>query len=90
MTALAIYFALLEGFPKELYGVLEIFFPPAGYILALKLLGYRDKDREDIEALCQILQIQTRQQAQAVVERHIPNKEAHEVFHLEQTLDELF
>ncbi len=69
-----------EGTLWRNYGVLEVFFPPAGYIFALKLLGYRKKDKEDIEALGRILQIQTRQQAQAMVERHIPNKDAHDVY----------
>ena len=79
-----------EGTFWKNYGVLEVFFPPAGYVLALKLLGYRDKDRTDIEALCRILHIQTRQQAQAIVHQYVPNTEAHEVFNLAQTLDELF
>jgi hypothetical protein len=79
-----------EGNLWRTYGVLEVFFPPIGYILALKLLGYRDKDKEDIEALCQILQIQTLQQAQALVDQYVPNKAAQDVFGLEQTLDELF
>lgn len=79
-----------EGNLWRTYGMLEVFFPPEGYILALKLLGYRDKDKEDIEALCQRLQIQTRQQAQALVSQHIPNQAAQDVFGLEQTLDELF
>src|ERR1051326_2310742 len=35
------------------YGKLEVFFPPKEYILALKLLAGRRKDRDDILALCQ-------------------------------------
>lgn len=79
-----------EGTLWRKYGVLEVFLPPAGYILALKLLGYREKDKEDIEALCQVLKIRTRKQAQAVVDQYVPNEAAHDVFGLEQTLDELF
>ena len=79
-----------EGNLWRTYGVLEVFFPPEGYILALKLLGYREKDKEDIEALCQRLQIQTRRQAQALVSQQISNQAAQDVFGLEQTLDELF
>lgn len=72
------------------YGVLEVYLPPTGYILALKLLAYRDKDKEDIEALCQRLGIQTREQAQSVVNLYVPDPSTQDIFRLEETLEKLF
>jgi hypothetical protein len=71
------------------YGKLEVFFPPKEYILALKLLAGRRKDRADVLALCQQLDIRTRAQAQAVVDRFIPDPEVQQLNHLERTLNTL-
>ena len=68
------------------YGKLEVFFPPKEYILALKLLAGRRKDRDDILALCQQLQIQTQEQAKALVDHYIPDQEVQQLNHLERTL----
>lgn len=55
----------------ETYGMLEIYKPPADFILALKLFADRDKDKSDIEALFQDMEITTRDQAQAILDRYI-------------------
>ncbi len=57
------------------YGVLEVYLPPAEFILALKLMAGRQKDRADILALCQELRIQEREQAQRLVDLYIPDKQ---------------
>ena len=69
---------------------LEVYIPPKDYILALKLFAGRPKDRDDITILCQQLQIWTREQAQSLVDRYIPNKQVQQLNHLDETLDELF
>jgi hypothetical protein len=71
------------------YAVLEVYVPEAEYILALKLLAGRQKDREDIRLLCQQIHIQTRNQAQQLVDRYIPKK-AQQVNDLDDTLSDLF
>jgi hypothetical protein len=74
----------------RVYGVLEVYLPPAEFILALKLMAGRQKDRADILALCQRLQIQDRQQAQRLVDLYIPDKQLQQLSDLDDTLDEFF
>jgi hypothetical protein len=79
-----------EGILWRRYGSLEIFLPPREYILALKLLAGRQKDREDIIALSQQLKIQTREQAQRLVDQYIPDKQLQQMNNVDGTLDEFF
>lgn len=79
-----------EGILWSSSGMLEIYIPPAEYILALKLFAGRPKDRADIYALCQLLQISSREQAQLLVNRYITNQTMQQLNHLDETLDELF
>jgi len=79
-----------EGSLWKRYGVLEVHLPPAGYILTLKLLSYRDKDKDDIEALCRLLQIGTREQAQNMINTYVPDTSTHDIFRLDETLEKLF
>jgi Nucleotidyltransferase of unknown function (DUF6036) len=72
------------------YGPLEVYIPPSDYILALKLLAGRTKDQDDIEALCQQLGIRTRQQAQQIVDRYIPDKQVQQLNKLDKKLDAVF
>src|SRR5258708_11225069 len=72
------------------YAMLEVYVPPSDYILALKLFAGRPKDRDDIYFLCQQLKIWTRQQAQQLVDRYIPNRQVQQLNHVHNTLDELF
>jgi hypothetical protein len=81
---------LPDGTLWRSYGKLEVYFPPKEYVLALKLLAGRPKDQRDIEALCQQLQIHTREQAQQLVDRYIPNKQLQQLNHLDDTLDIFF
>lgn len=78
-----------NGFLWRTYAVLEVYAPEAKYILALKLLADRQKDREDIRLLCQQISVQNRNQAQLLVDRYIP-KEAQQVNDLDDTLSDLF
>ncbi|GCE50921.1 hypothetical protein EI42_02265 [Thermosporothrix hazakensis] len=71
------------------YGALQIYVPDAAYILALKLLSGRDRDADDIEALCEMLHIETREQAQELVDRYADSAWQYEC-NLQATLDDLF
>lgn len=79
-----------EGMLWRTYGVLEIYLPPKEYILALKLMAGRQKDKDDILALCRELKIQTREQAQCLVDFYHPDKEIQRLSDLGDTLDEFF
>ncbi len=74
------------------YHKLHLYVPSdLSYILACKLMaGRATKDFADITVLCQRLGIQTREQAQAVVDQYFPSP-VHQAFHvLSQTLETLF
>lgn len=75
-----------EGILWKTFDVLEVYIPPSDYILALKLLAGRFKDEDDIVTLCGQLQIQTREQAQALVDRYIPNKQVQQINDLDDKL----
>ena len=79
-----------EGTLWKTFYVLEVYIPPSDYILALKLLAGRQKDRNDIYALRQQLLIQTREQAQDLVDRYIPNKQVQQMNNLDVTLRTFF
>ncbi len=69
---------------------LEVYLPPEEYILALKLLAGRQKDKDDTLALCKRLQIQTREQAQKVLDRYIADKQLQQMNNVEDTLADFF
>lgn len=79
-----------EGVLWRTYGLLEVYIPPKEYILALKLMAGRQKDKNDILALCQELRIYTREQAQHLVDVYHPDKESQQLSDLDDTLDEFF
>jgi hypothetical protein len=79
-----------EGVLWRQYGNLEIFLPSKEYILALKLLAGRRKDVGDTQALCKDLQIQTREQAQKLVDLHIPDKQIQQLYQIDRTLEVFF
>jgi hypothetical protein len=79
-----------DGTLWRTYSMLEVYIPPSHYVLALKLFAGRPKDRDDISSLCQQLQIRTREQAQQLVDRYIPNKQVQQLNHVDETLDEMF
>jgi hypothetical protein len=74
------------------YRKLHLYLPTdLGYILACKLMAGRpDKDYPDIQALRHKLNIHTRKQAQALVDRFFPNSYNQRIYKLPQTLTELF
>jgi hypothetical protein len=71
------------------YTHLQVYVPQVDFILVLKLLAGRDRDEDDILALCKALNIQTREQAQALVDRYTDQRWQQEC-NLEATLDALF
>lgn len=71
------------------YSQLHVFVPEPECILALKLLSGREKDEDDIIALCERLEIETREQAQALVDRYA-DKNWQQECSLDATLDALF
>jgi hypothetical protein len=71
------------------YTNLRVYVPQVDFILALKLLAGRDRDEDDILALCERLTIQTREQAQELVDRYVDRNWQQEC-NLEATLDALF
>lgn len=79
-----------EGVLWRRYSMLEVYIPEPEYIFALKLLAGRPKDRADIVALRKQLQIQTRYQAQQLIDRYIPNKQLQQLSDLDDTLDDVF
>jgi len=79
-----------EGVLWRTYSMLEVYIPPNDYILALKLLAGRQKDREDILALCQLLHIQTREHAQQIVDRYVPEKQVQQLSGLDDTISDIF
>jgi hypothetical protein len=72
------------------FQVLEVFFPSKEYVLASKLMTYRLKDLDDIRALLEDLAIETREQAQAVVDRFVLDKGWQEFYALQKNLDDIF
>lgn len=70
------------------FGMLEIYFPPLDFILAMKLFADRDKDLTDIEALLQALGITTREELQAIADKYVyPRWQAEYRMHI--TIDRL-
>ena len=79
-----------EGTLWRKYAMLEVYVPASEYILALKLLAGRQKDQNDILALSQQLHIQTREQAQQLLDRYIPNKQVQQINEVEVVLARFF
>jgi len=74
------------------YQKLRLYIPDdLSYILACKFMAGRpDKDFRDTVALCQLLGVQTRDQAQEVVDRFFPSKNHQSDYNLPATLDIFF
>ena len=53
------------------HGLLEVYIPEPQYILVLKLVASRDKDVEDIQALCQRLRIKKRARLEMWLRKHV-------------------
>ncbi len=72
------------------YKKLHVYLPVKEYILALKLMVFRPKDVNDVEALCKELNVTTRERAQEIVDHFVSDKRWQDEYQLEDTLDELF
>lgn len=72
------------------FGTLEVYMPSLEFILAAKIMTYRDKDREDIDALLQELGITHRDQAQAILDRFVPVKRHQLEYRVHHTMRTLF
>ena len=59
------------------------------FILAHKILASRQKDEDDIEALCDRLGVTTKRKAQAIVNKYI-NKDTRRYHQVPQKLKKLF
>jgi predicted nucleotidyltransferase len=73
------------------YGPLHIYAPPEEYIFALKIFAGRDKDIEDCKVLLQQMKVDTRQQAQMLLNRYIlPDAQQNNAETIARVLDILF
>jgi hypothetical protein len=76
----------------KMYKKIHLYIPnDLQYILACKLMaGRADKDFSDIEALCRLLGVQVRAQAQEVVDRFFPSRVDQRTYLLPTTLETFF
>jgi hypothetical protein len=72
------------------FGKLEVYIPPAEYILALKFIAGRRKDRDDIFALCKKLHIRTRRQAHDIMDAYVTNEDIKQEKNVTQTINGYF
>lgn len=72
------------------FGLLHVYFPPSEYILAAKLMTFRLKDLDDIQALLEELKVETREQAQDIVDQFVPDKRWQAHYDLQKNLDSIF
>lgn len=71
------------------YSKLTLKLPPLEFVLIHKILAYRPKDRQDVQALCQKLKIRTRPQAQALLDTYV-SQEAQQDALAPRALDQMF
>lgn len=71
------------------FGMLEVYIVSKRCLLAQKIMSYRKKDLEDVEALLAQLHIRSRAQLQSIMDQFVPRNKQRE-YHLRETLDELF
>jgi len=76
----------------QAYSKLHLYAPrDLGYLLACKLMiGRPEKDGADIAVLCQTLAIQSRDQAQQLVDRYFPSPAHQATYRLPCTLESMF
>jgi hypothetical protein len=70
--------------------LLHVYIPSKAYILALKIFAGRDRDEEDIHALCDLLGMKTRNQARKLMDRYITNKDLQATEQVEKKLTKFF
>jgi hypothetical protein len=71
------------------FGPLHVYIPPKQFILAHKLLAGREKDRDDIDALCHMLGINTHKKAQKILDSYI-RKDIQDNSDVAATLEDFF
>ena len=69
--------------------IVYVYLPTMEYILATKIAAYRQRDKKDIQILLHDLNIHTREQAKAIVDRFLL-PDAQEFWEVAQKLDVLF
>lgn len=80
-----------KGTPWRTFGkLIEITLPPKDFILACKLLAGRPKDSNDTIALCKVLRVKQREQAQAIVDTYFPDRQFQELSNVLVTLNRFF
>jgi hypothetical protein len=72
------------------YGPLEVSMPGDEYMLALKLLAGRPRDTPDIQALSGRLGLQAADEAQAILDRYIPDRQLQQLHQVPLTLQRMF
>ncbi len=93
MTHLLMYDLVIipDGNLWKTYGPLHIYAPSEEYIFALKIFAGRDKDIEDCKILFQQVRIDTREQAQILLDRYIlPDAQQNNTETIVRSLDLLF
>lgn len=93
MTHLLMYDLVVipSGNLWKTFGPLHIYTPSEEYILALKIFAGRDKDIEDCKVLLQQVKVDTRQQAQTLLDRYIlPDAQQNNAEIIAKSLDLLF
>ncbi len=76
-------------FWRSFGNILYVYLPTMSYMFATKIAAYRAKDRRDIQVLMRELHIQTREQAQSVVDVFL-SADTQEFYEIADRLDELF
>lgn len=76
-------------FWRSFEGRLFVYLPTPEYVFATKIMANRPKDQQDIRLLMQKLQIRTRAQAQAIIDRFIL-PEGQQFYEVSKTLKRLF
>lgn len=79
-----------EGLLWRVYAPLEVYMPEPEYILALKILAGRPQDMADIQALNQFVGVTSRMEAQAIVDRYIPDRQTQDLNQVQATLDQVY
>jgi len=76
-------------FWRSFEGRLFVYLPTPDYVFATKIMANRPKDQQDIRLLIQKLQLRTRAQAQAILDRFVL-PEGQQFYEVSKTLKRLF
>lgn len=73
---------------KQIEGI-DIYLIDVGFAFTLKIISNREKDQDDIALLMKILRIQTRSDAQRIINRYL-DEDTQEEQEVQLQLDEIF